>query len=105
MPETFTTKQLAGAAGVTTTQTTVYTVPASTKTVITSIVVCNTSTTQTVALSINAGVIFLLLTRPIAPLETLVLHFNAALAAGTNVQLAADITGLLHVILSGVEIT
>jgi hypothetical protein len=105
MPETFTTKRLAAGAGLPTSLTTYYTVPAATKAVYTSVTFCNTSASLAVSVTLAVGIFVVIQTRPLLPLETLVLQLNIAAPAGEILQASADTTALVHMIVSGVEIT
>ena len=107
-----TTLKLLAQAALTTTDATVYTVPAATTTVIKSISVCNTDTViRTVTIhavapggsSMVANI--LVAAMPIGIGETVFISPDLYLSAGCTLKMYASVTSVLGVTISGVELT
>src|SRR4030095_13303480 len=100
----FSTKMLGWINGVATTYTTVYTVPAGTKTVVTSILICN-SVLSSGQCWISCGGIGVLWPVTLVGYETLVFEPNLVMTAGQTIEAQGSTAGAMFVYASGVEIT
>src|SRR4029434_4899672 len=108
MPETFTTKMLARGIFVPNgTLTTLYTAPAATKTVVTSVVLCNRDTVQhRVTLYLSPGDFYFCSQLVLLPRETYVMQVNGMMAPGDVLQgSVTESASFVHYWMSGVEIT
>lgn len=101
-------KQLSHSALTATTTTTLYTVPASTSTIIKEILICNTDTvSRTVTLQAGGttGVADRILgTMSISPSETKVISLSTVLTTGQTITGGASTASVVSCIISGVEV-
>lgn len=98
-------KGLAQGALSTTLTTTLYTVPASTTTEVTSITLCNTNTTTTRYVTMDFNARKVLSAQPLAPGECLIIRPGIGLATTLLVRGGQDTGTDVEYTLSGVEFT
>ncbi|OLN21842.1 hypothetical protein BTO30_12535 [Domibacillus antri] len=101
---TVTPKQLAGWNGVPATETTIYTVPASTTTIIKNIVMSNINTAdQTITIKVNAIPIIYQYT--VKSKDTVVIDLSTVATAGSTFTAQAGAATSIALIISGVEVS
>ncbi|MBB5325206.1 hypothetical protein HNQ34_002306 [Anoxybacillus tepidamans] len=86
-----------------TTLTTVYTVPVNTTTIVKSIVICNTSATDTTASIVisTAGIVY---NMPIKGKDTVIIDMSLVMYANDTIQVQQGIANNLNITISGVEV-
>lgn len=106
-------KNLGQAFPATTAVSDIYTVPASTMAVISSIAICNNSTTTTTSISMSHAVSgvadttkqYFVKNAPVEPKETKILTFGGALAATDVIRATVSTVSNLSINIWGVELT
>lgn len=96
-------KKLAGTTAVPTANTTVYTVPANTTTVVTEIFTSN-GTGSPCWLTLYLGGVMLIAAKGVLANDSLVIKLNTVLEAGATIVVQAQTANALGVYISGVEV-